>query len=267
MPGHRASPSDADRRVQTPPKPAELPDGCTRRAPSRAARAAPLGFSTSAIPIPRSSQASSRMHVADRPPHVVAPGSRKSSPRPGRISAPSASSDGAPRHRRRPRARVALLVGRLLPALGEHEKLVTHVEKGHAPHAPAQLELEDATVEVEALGELADLQHHVVDSHQPGHRRSIGFVEWRRSSSTAWSGGTASALRSPASPCAWSRARRWRCWAENGAGKTTLLQVWPACCAPHGGRAVVLDAELPASAGSCLAASAISDTNRCSIAS
>jgi hypothetical protein len=96
---------------------------------------------------------------------------------------------------------VAILVGRLAATAGEHQELVAHVEERHPPRAAAQLELEDPPVEVECLVDVVDLQDDVVDAHQAGfvgHDVSIGFRPWRRSSSTASSGGTASASRSPA---------------------------------------------------------------------
>ena len=65
----------------------------------------------------------------------------------------------------------------LRAALCEGDELVAHVEKGHAGRAPAQRELEDATVEGERLFQVADLEGDVVDPHQawaPGHLGSVG---------------------------------------------------------------------------------------------
>ena len=126
-------------------------------------------------------------------------GSRKWSPRPGSTSTPASWSACRTRaaviHHE---PEVAVPVRRAGLALRERQELVAHVEEGHARHAAAQLELEDAAVEVDRLVHVADRQRDVVDADQPRHSRSIGFRAWRRSSSTASSGGTASGSRSPA---------------------------------------------------------------------
>ena len=94
-------------------------------------------------------------------------GSRKSSPRPGRISTPassrarrtaSLSSTTSPRWRS--------LVGRLRAALAEREELVAHVDEGHPRRPAAQLELEDPAVERRGLVDVADLERDVVHPDQ-----------------------------------------------------------------------------------------------------
>ena len=93
---------------------------------------------------------------------------------------------------------VAIPVGRAGLAVREGEELVAHVEEGHAGHAAAQLELEDAAVELDRFVHVADDERDVVDADHPRHGQSIGFRAWLRSSSNASSGGTASGSRSPA---------------------------------------------------------------------
>ena len=142
---------------------------------------------------------------------------------------------------------VALAVRRgLPPALGQHEELVAHVDEGHAVHAAAQLEVEDAPVEVERRFEVRHLEHEVVDPHEPGHERSIGFaamepaieldgLERRYGERLALSGVTVSV----------PRVATLAVLGANGAGKTTLLRVLAGLLRPHGGSARVLGAELP----------------------
>jgi carbamate kinase len=74
------------------------------------------------------------------------------------------------------------------------------------------------------LVDIVDLEHHVVYADQSGHVLSIGFRPWRRSSSTASSGGSASGSRSPASAFGWRPGRRWPYWAAT-------VQARPPCCA------------------------------------
>src|SRR3954453_979495 len=62
---------------------------------------------------------------------------------------------------------VALLVGRLASPFGDGDELVAHVDERHAAHPPAQLEGEQAAVEVERGVEVTDLERHVVDADQP----------------------------------------------------------------------------------------------------
>ena len=66
-------------------------------------------------------------------------------------------------------AEVAAVVGRLLPALADGEELVAHVDERHAGHAAAELEAEQAPVEVECGVEVADLERDVVDADEAGH--------------------------------------------------------------------------------------------------
>jgi hypothetical protein len=61
---------------------------------------------------------------------------------------------------------VALVVRPLAAPLGHGEELVAHVEERHPAHAAAQLELEQAPVQIERRVEVADLQRHVVDPDQ-----------------------------------------------------------------------------------------------------
>ena len=197
-------------------------------------------------------------------------GSRKSSPRPPRISAPASSS------RRRTAARSSTTRPKWRswsgPSgsrdLGQHQELVAHVDEGHARYAAAQLELEQAAVELERRVEVAHLEHDVVDPHQSRHGRSIGFaamepaieldgLERRYGERLALAGVTISV----------PRGATLAVLGANGAGKTTLLRVLAGLLRPHGGTARVLGAELPGSAGSCPRRSAISGTSRSSTAS
>ena len=85
------------------------------------------------------------------------------------------------------------LVGSLAAALGDGEELVAEVEEGHAAHATAQLEREQAPVELECGVEVADLKGDVVDPDEPsrGHigslpeplsgRRGKSYFRWNRS--------------------------------------------------------------------------------------
>ena len=64
-------------------------------------------------------------------------------------------------------AEVAMTVGRLCPPRRERDELVAHVDEGHAPATPAQLELEDAPVELERLHNVAHLEGDVVQADEP----------------------------------------------------------------------------------------------------
>jgi catechol 2,3-dioxygenase-like lactoylglutathione lyase family enzyme len=68
---------------------------------------------------------------------------------------------------------VAVPVGRLRPSLRQGDELVTDVDERHAPPAAAELQLEDAAVEVERLVDAADLERDVVDSEQTRHSASV----------------------------------------------------------------------------------------------
>ena len=65
-------------------------------------------------------------------------------------------------------AEVAAVVGRLAAALGERQELVAHVDERHARSAAAELECEQAAVEIECLVEVADLERDVVDAYEAG---------------------------------------------------------------------------------------------------
>ena len=67
-------------------------------------------------------------------------------------------------------------VGRLRPPLGERDELVAHVHEGHAAGAAAELEVEDAPVELERLLDVADLEGDVVQADEPraAHARIPG---------------------------------------------------------------------------------------------
>ena len=71
---------------------------------------------------------------------------------------------------------MAVRVGRLRPPLRERDELVAHVHEGHAAGAAAELELEDAPVELERLLDVADLEGDVVQADEPGagHATSPG---------------------------------------------------------------------------------------------
>src|SRR5687768_8801002 len=62
---------------------------------------------------------------------------------------------------------VASAVRRLVPALGEGDELVAHVEERHARDAAAQLELEYAAIPLQRLLEVSDLERDVVDADEP----------------------------------------------------------------------------------------------------
>src|SRR5919197_2359430 len=64
-------------------------------------------------------------------------------------------------------AEVPVRVGRLRAAGGERDELVAHVDEGHPAGAPAQLELEDAPVELERLLDIAHLERDVVQADEP----------------------------------------------------------------------------------------------------
>ena len=61
---------------------------------------------------------------------------------------------------------VAVPVRRAGLAVRQGEELVAHVEERHARHPAAQLELEDAAVELDRFVDVADGQHDVVDADQ-----------------------------------------------------------------------------------------------------
>jgi hypothetical protein len=61
---------------------------------------------------------------------------------------------------------VAAVVGALAAALGDGEELVAEIEERHAWDAAAELEGEQAPVEVERGVEVADLECDVVDADE-----------------------------------------------------------------------------------------------------
>src|SRR5918997_525698 len=65
-------------------------------------------------------------------------------------------------------ADVAVRVRRLRPLPDDGDKLVPGVDKRHLRPAPAQLEVEDAPVELERRVDVVDLDGHVVEPDQPG---------------------------------------------------------------------------------------------------
>ncbi len=178
--------------------------------------------------------------------HVVAPGIAEVQPAAARdvgagVLEPAAHLLAVVHHE----AEVALPVGLLGAAGGEHEELVAHVDERHAGHAPPELQLEDATVERERLVDVVDLEHQVVDADQPGHVLSIGFapvaaieldgLERRFGERVALAGVSVGI----------EAGQPLGVLGGNGAGKTTLLRVLAGLLRPHGGRAVVLGAALP----------------------
>jgi hypothetical protein len=64
---------------------------------------------------------------------------------------------------------MAGLVGRLRAACRERQKLIAHIDEGHAGGAAAERELEDPAVEVEGLVEVAHLDRHVIGSDETHH--------------------------------------------------------------------------------------------------
>ena len=62
---------------------------------------------------------------------------------------------------------VAVVVRALAAALGEREELVARVQERHPAHAPAQLEVQPAPVELQRRVEVAHLERDVVDADQP----------------------------------------------------------------------------------------------------
>ncbi len=64
-------------------------------------------------------------------------------------------------------AEVAVRVGQLRPSLGERDELVAQVHEGHPAGAAAELEVEDAPVELERLLDVADLEGDVVQTDEP----------------------------------------------------------------------------------------------------
>jgi uracil-DNA glycosylase len=75
------------------------------------------------------------------------------------------------------------LVRRLRPALGEGDELVADVDEGRPSHPPAELEVEDATEELERRVDAVDLDRDVVDPDEAGHapdRTACGTIRRRR---------------------------------------------------------------------------------------
>ena len=75
---------------------------------------------------------------------------------------------------------VALPVRPGAMALREREELIAHVEEGHPGHPAAQLEAEQAPVEVERGVEIADLERHVVDADQARLAMPASYVRLLR---------------------------------------------------------------------------------------
>ena len=140
---------------------------------------------------------------------------------------------------------VAIPVRRAGLAVREGEELIAHVEEGHARHASAQLELEDAAVELDRLVHVADGQRDVVYADHPRHGRSIGFravaaielerLERRYGERVALAGVSVRV----------EEGQTLAVLGGNGAGKTTLLRVLAGLLRPNGGSARVLGADLP----------------------
>ena len=70
---------------------------------------------------------------------------------------------------------MAAVVRRLCPAFGQGDELVAHRDERHPRLAAAQLEVEDAPVELERRLEVAHLEGDVVDPDEPrtGHRVAL----------------------------------------------------------------------------------------------
>ena len=118
----------------------------TSRAPSRRSSSSASGvFSSPSSPMPRSTPG---VFVNWTSPYSTTctwlpQGSRKSRPRPPRISAPAAFEAAAGLlHVVHHQPEVALAVGRRLARGRDRQELVAHVDEGHAGHAAAQLEVE-----------------------------------------------------------------------------------------------------------------------------
>jgi heme exporter protein A len=153
---------------------------------------------------------------------------------------------------------VTLLVRGLASALGEHEELVADIDEGHTGYAAAQLELEDAPVEVQALGEVAHLEDDMVDADEPCHSRRITSLRSRPSRLLAHRLLAVAAIELDGLERRYGErvaltgvsvrvdeGQTLAVLGGNGAGKTTLLRVLAGLLRPHAGRAVVLGAELP----------------------
>ena len=69
---------------------------------------------------------------------------------------------------------MALEVRRLRPPTRERDELIAHVDEGHCvAHSAAQLELEDLSVPLERLVDVADLERHVVDPDEPENHPTV----------------------------------------------------------------------------------------------
>ena len=66
---------------------------------------------------------------------------------------------------------VPVRVGLLGTAGRQRDELVAHVDEGHVPPAAAQREVEDPSVELEGLVDIADLHRYVVHTDQSSARR------------------------------------------------------------------------------------------------
>ena len=64
-------------------------------------------------------------------------------------------------------------VGRLRPPLGERDELVAQLDERHPADAAAQLDLEQAAVELERLVDRVDLERDVIDPDGAGHAAEL----------------------------------------------------------------------------------------------
>jgi heme exporter protein A len=140
---------------------------------------------------------------------------------------------------------MAVPVGCAWLAVREGEELIAHVEEGHAWHASAKLEIEDAAVELDRLVHVADDQRDVVYADHPRHTAKhrlppVAAIELERLERRY---GERVALAGVSVRV--EEGQTLAVLGGNGAGKTTLLRVLAGLLRPNGGRARVLGADLP----------------------